>query len=75
MTLYYYYLCDEKNNEKFNTLMNALEIDCYKSTITLFSKTYVFISIDKNKQDYFTKLLIAGIFFNFLIYPFSDISI
>ena len=53
MTLYYYYLDNEKNNEEFDTLMNALEINVYKSTITLFSKTYVFISIDNDKKEFF----------------------
>ena len=75
MTLYYYYLDNEKNNVEFNTLMNALEIKFTKQTFNLFSKKYVFLSIDINKKDYFTKLLIAGIFCNFSIYPFSDISI
>ena len=51
MTLYYYYLDNEKNNEEFDTLMNALEINVYKSIITLFSKRYVFISIDNDKKD------------------------
>ena len=74
MTLYYYYLDNEKNNEEFDTLMNALEINVYKSTITLFSKRYVFISIDKDKKDFFQKLIISGIFQNFFIYSFSEIS-
>lgn len=74
MTLNYYYLNNEKNNEEFDTLMNALEINVYKSTITLFSKRYVFISIDNDKKDFFQKLIISGIFQNFFIYPFSEIS-
>ena len=74
MTLNYYYLDNEKNNEEFDTLMNALEINVYKSTITLFSKRYVFISIDNDKKDFFQKLIISGIFQNFFIYPFSEIS-
>ena len=73
MTLNYYYLDNEKNNEEFNTLMNALEIHSYKSTITLFSKRYVFISIDNDNKDFFQKLLISGVFKNFSIYPFSEI--
>ena len=73
MTLNYYYLDNEKNNEEFNTLMNALEIHSYKSTITLFSKRYVFISIDNDNKDFFQKLLISGVFKNFLIYPFPEI--
>ena len=73
MTLYYYYLDNEKNNEKFDTLMNALEINVYKSIITLFSKRYVFISIDNDKKEFFQKLIISGIFKNFFIYPFSEI--
>ena len=45
MTLYYYYLDNEKNNVEFNTLMNALEIKFTKQTFNLFSKQYVFLSI------------------------------
>lgn len=73
MTLNYYYLNNEKNNEEFDKLMNALEINVYKSTITLFSKRYVFISIDNDKKEFFQKLIISGIFQNFFIYPFSEI--
>ena len=69
---FYYYLEDEKNTENFTKLMNALEIHSYKSTITLFSKRYVFISIDNDKKDFFQKLLISGVF-QFTIYPFGQI--
>ena len=73
MTLYYYCL-DNEHNIKITTLMESLEIKFTKQTVNLFSKKYMFISIDDKKKDFFTKLLIAGVFSNFSIYPFSDIS-
>ena len=68
---FYYYLEDEKNTENFTKLMNALDINFWKSNVEIFSNKYIFISV-LDKKDFFQKLLISGVF-QFTIYPFGQI--
>jgi hypothetical protein len=68
---FYYYLEDEKNTENFTKLMNALDINFWKSNVEIFSNKYIFISV-LDKKDFFQKLLISGVF-QFTIYPFGEI--
>ena len=67
----YYYLEDEKNTENFTKLMNALDVNFWKSNVEIFSNKYIFISV-LDKKDFFQKLLISGVF-QFTIYPFGEI--
>ena len=71
MALYYY--LDNETNKEFLTLMYSLNIKFSKSTVEIYSKKYIFISIIE-KKDFFQNLLMAGVF-NHCIFPFTEISI
>ena len=74
MYSYYYYICNEKNDEWFKEMMNVLQIKYLKNTVSIFDKKYAFIFVSNEKQDMFNKLVMAEIFFRLPLYAFIPIS-
>ena len=71
----YYYLYSEKNDDWFREMMNAFKIKYFKNVVSILDKKYVFITIENDKQNIFSKLVMAGVFINDLpLYAFITIE-
>jgi len=55
-------------------MMNAFKIQYLKNVVSIFDKKYVFITIENDKQNTFSKLTLAGIFVDLPLYAFISIN-
>jgi hypothetical protein len=74
MSVYYYYICNEQNDEWFKEMMNALKIKYLKMKIPLFDKKYSFILVLNENREMFDKLVMAEVFLRLPLYAFTPIS-
>ena len=74
MSVYYYYICNEQNDEWFKEMMNALKIKYLKMNVSLFDKKYSFILVSNENREMFDKLVMAEVFLRLPLYAFTPIS-
>jgi len=74
MSVYYYYICNEKNDEWFKEMMNVFKIKYLKNTVSIFDKKYSFILVSNENREIFDKLVMAEVFLRLTLYAFTPIS-